>query len=371
MLIVTALYLLFVYLIFHKFKLLPWNGVSKVIVLILGVIILAGFLVGLQGLTPASTQAVISGFVTEIAPQVSGRVIEVPAEPNVELDPGTVLYRIDPLPYQYRVDQLTAQLVDTEASVAQLKESYDAARAQTEATSAQLELTTLRLDQAETLAATGAGSVFEVEQYQSQQEQLTAQLDANRANEQAAYAALTSSVGDTQSRVAGVLAQLESAQYDLENTEVKAPGLGLVTMFVLRPGMQASPSRSIATFVYTDEIFIVGYFAQKALRAVKVGDSAKISFPAVPGRLFETEVMRIGTAVGEGQYLASGQLAMTSEQRTTRIYPILLSIPEEFPLELRKVGLSADATIYTENAGVVGIVATILQWVGTSLDLVI
>ena len=230
---------------------------------------------------------------------------------------------------------------------------------------------TLRLDQAETLAATGAGSVFEVEQYQSQQEQLTAQLEANRANEQAAYAALTSSVGDTQSRVAGVLAQLESAQYDLENTEVKAPGLGLVTMFVLRPGMQASPSRSIATFVYTDEIFIVGYFAQKALRAVKVGDSAKVSFPAVPGKLFETEVMRIGTAVGEGQYLASGQLAMTSEQRTTRIYPILLSIPEEFPPELRKVGLSASATIYTENAGVVGIVATILQWISTSLDLVI
>ena len=371
MLIVSVLYLLLVYLIFHKFKLLPWNGVSKLIVLIVGVIILAGFLVGLQGLTPASTQAVISGFVTEIAPQVSGRVIEVPVEPNVELDPGTVLYQIDPLPYQYRVDQLKAQLADTEASVAQLKDSYDAARAQTAATQAQLELTTLRLGQQQELVEVGAGSRFELEQYESQLEQLNAQLDANRANEQAAYSALTSTVGDTQSRVAGVLAQLESAQYDLQNTEVKAPGLGLVTMFVLRPGMQASPSRSIATFVYTDQLFIVGYFAQKALRAVKVGDSVKISFPAVPGRLFETEVKRIGTAVGEGQYLASGQLAMTSEQRTTRIYPIIVAIPEEFPLELRKVGLSASATIYTENAGVVGIVATILQWVGTSLDLVI
>ena len=371
MVIVSVLYLLAVYLIFHKFKLLPWNTVSKAISLVLGVIILSLFLVGLQGLTPSSTQAVVTGYVTEIAPQVSGRVVEVPAEPNVELDPGTVLYRIDPLPYRYRVDQLTAQLADTEASVAQLKESYDAARAQTEATSAQLELTTLRLSQAETLAATGAGSTFEVEQYQSQQEQLTAQLQANRANEQAAYAALTSSVGDTQSRVAGVLAQLESAQYDLQNTEVKAPGQGLVTIFVLRPGMQASPSRSIATFVYTDKLFVSGLFAQKALRAVQVGDKVKVSFPAVPGKLFETEVAGIGSAVGEGQFAASGQLARTSEQRTTRLYPILMSVPEDFPYELRKVGLSANATIYTENAGVVGIVATILQWVGTSLDLVI
>ena len=371
MVIVSVLYLLCVYLIFHKFKLLPWNAVSKAIVLILGVIILSGFLVGLQGLTPSSTQALISGYVTEIAPQVSGRVVEAPAEPNVELEPGTLLYRIDPLPYQYRVDQLTAQLADTEASVAQLKDSYDAARAQTAATRAQLELTTLRLGQAETLAATGAGSTFEVEQYQSQQQQLEAQLEANRANEQAAYAALTSSVGDTQSRVAGVLAQLESAQYDLENTEVKAPGQGVVTIFVLRPGMQASPSRSIATFIYTDRLLLVGLFAQKALRAVEVGDRVKVSFPAVPGKLFETEVTSIGTGVGEGQFVASGQLARTSEQRTTRVYPIMMSIPEEFPPELRKVGLSANATIYTENAGVVGIVATILQWVGTSLDLVI
>lgn len=371
MVIVSILYLLCVYLIFHKFKLLPWNAVSKTISLVLGVIILSGFLVGLQGVTPSSTQAVITGHVTEIAPQVSGRVVEVPVEPNVELDPGTVLYRIDPLPYQYRVDQLKAQLADTEAAVAQLKESYDAARAQTAATRAQLELTTLRLGQQQQLVAVGAGSRFELEQYESQEEQLTSQLEANKANEQAAYVALTSSVGDTQSRVAGVLAQLESAQYDLENTEVKAPGPGLVTILVLRPGMQASPSRSIATFVYTDRIFISGLFAQKALRAVKVGDTVKVSFPAVPGRLFEAEVARIGSAVGEGQFVASGQLAKTSEQRTTRVYPVLVSIPEEFPPELRKVGLSASATIYTEKAGVVGIVATILQWVETSLDLVI
>lgn len=370
MVIITVLYLLCVYLIFHKYKLLPWNKVSKGISLLLGVIILSGFLVGLQGLTPASTQAVLSGYVTEIAPQVSGRVVEVPAEPNVEMDPGTVIYRIDPVPYQLRVDQLSAQLADTEASVAQLKESYDAARAQTAATQAQLDLTSLRLTQQQELVAAGAGSRFELEQYESQIEQLDAQLDANKANEQAAYAALTSSVGDTQSRVAGVLAQLESAQYDLANTEVKAPGRGLVTILVLQPGMQASPSRSVATFVYTDQLRIVGLFAQKALQSVKVGDKVLVSFPALPGRLFETEVLAIGSAVGEGQFMASGQLARTDEQRTTRIYPVNISLPAEFPQELRKVGLSANATIYTEGAGVVGIVATILQWVGTSLDLI-
>lgn len=369
MVIITTLYLLFVYLIFHKFKLLPWNKASKLICLVIGVIILSAFLVGLQGLTPSSTQAMITGPVTEIAPAVSGKVIEVPAEPNVELDPGTILYRLDPVPYQYRVDQLEAQLADTESGVAQLKETYDAARSQTAATLAQLELTQLRLGQAETLAATGAGSQFEVEQYQSQEEQLTSQLEANRANEQAAYLNLTSSVGDTQSRVAQVLAQLESAQFDLANTVIRTPGPGIVTQLVLRPGMQASPSRAIATFVYTDQMIVTGLFQQKALQAVQVGDKAKMNFPALPGQVFEGEVMSIPAAVGEGQFIA-GQLGRTSEQRMTRLYPVLMSIPEEFPLELRKVGIAASVTIHTENAGVVGIVANILQWVGTSLDAV-
>jgi hypothetical protein len=35
------------------------------------------------------------------------------------------------------------------------------------------------------------------------------------------------------------------------------------------------------------------------------------------------------------------------------------------------VGLAASVTIHTEGAGVVGIVAVVLQWVGTSLDAIL
>jgi hypothetical protein len=69
MLIITALYLALVFLLFFKFKVLPWNKLSQGLVVLIGVIILTGFLVGLQGLTPASVQAAITGRVVEIAPQ--------------------------------------------------------------------------------------------------------------------------------------------------------------------------------------------------------------------------------------------------------------------------------------------------------------
>ena len=68
MVIISLLYGLLVYLLCFKFEIVPWNKVTQYLVVLIGVIILSGFLVGLQGLTPSSTQAVITGRLAEIAP---------------------------------------------------------------------------------------------------------------------------------------------------------------------------------------------------------------------------------------------------------------------------------------------------------------
>jgi multidrug resistance efflux pump len=110
MLIITGLYLALVYLLFFKFRVLPWNKVSQGLVVLIGTIILTGFLVGLQGLTPSSVQATITGRIVEIAPLVSGRVTEVPVEANTPLEEGDVLFKIDPFLYEARIDELEASL---------------------------------------------------------------------------------------------------------------------------------------------------------------------------------------------------------------------------------------------------------------------
>ena len=371
MVIMTTLYLIVVWLIFFKFKVLPFNTFWKAVVFVLGVTIVNVFLVGLGTLTPSSDQAVVSGYITEIAPQVSGRVVSVPVRPEAPLEPGDTLFQIDPLPYQYRVDQLTAALVQTEAAVAQLKESYDAARANVGTIEEQLALTRLRVSQQQRLVVTGAGNRQTLEQYESNEAQQVEQLRAARANQNSAYLALTAEVGDEQAQVAQVLAQLESAQYDLAQTTVRAPGGGVVTMLALRPGMLATSQRTVATFVYTDTLFVAALFPQKALENIEPGQTAKINFAALPGRIYEGTVVGPPIAIGEAQFFASGQLHWTQEWRTTRQYPVIITLPADFPEELRRLGLAASVRIHTDQAGVVGIVAMILQWIQTSLDYVI
>ena len=104
---------------------------------------------------------------------------------------------------------------------------------------------------------------------------------------------------------------------------------------------------------------------------MKLGDKALVNFPALPGQVFEAQVIGIPGAIGNAQMLASGQLPSVQQFTMTRLYPVFISLPEDFPDELRKIGLAASVTIHTEGAGVVGIVAIVLQWVNTSLDAII
>jgi multidrug resistance efflux pump len=293
MVIITTLYLMLVYLLFFKFKLLPWNKISQGLTVLVGVVILSAFLVGLQGLTPSSVQGAITGRIVEIAPQVSGRVITVEAEPNNRVDAGAVLFSIDPVSFESRVDELEARL-----ALAQL-------RLQSESEVKQLE------------------------------------------------------------------ASLVGARFDLDNTVVRAPATGIVPRVFLQPGMRVSPLKSVLTFVDTDKLAIGAQFQQKALINVKLGDKALVNFPALPGQVFETTVIDIPGAIGNAQMLASGQLHSIEQFNMTRLYPVFIAVPDDFPDELRKVGLAASVTIHTEGAGVVGIVAIVLQWVNTSMDAIL
>jgi multidrug resistance efflux pump len=235
----------------------------------------------------------------------------VPVEPNAPLETGDVLFTIDPVIYEARVQELEAGLA----------------------------LAKLRLQQFTELAEASAGSEFQLQQTEAEVKQLAARL--------------------------------AMAEDDLQNTIVRAPAQGLVPRLFLQPGMQVGPTRSVITFVDTSQLVIAAQIQQKSLQNIRAGDKALVNFPALPGEVFEAHVIAVPNAIGEAQVLASGQLPVLDQARMTRLYPVYVSLPEDFPEELRKAGLAASVTIHTEGAGVVGIVAVVLQWVNTSLDAII
>ena len=114
--LILGLYAFFVWLIFFKFKWLPWNTTSMVIVITIPVVALTMMILLLNVFAPSSADVRVIKPVVNVVPQVGGRVLEVPVEPNRLVKKGEVLFKIDPTPYELAVKGLEAQLANAEAT---------------------------------------------------------------------------------------------------------------------------------------------------------------------------------------------------------------------------------------------------------------
>src|SRR5262245_11492954 len=103
--LLLAIYSFFVWLIFIKFKWLPWNTTSQVTVVVIPIVALTTLILCLNVFAPSTADVRVIKYVVQIVPQVRGRVTEVPVEGNNVVKKGDVLFRIDPTPYELEVDR--------------------------------------------------------------------------------------------------------------------------------------------------------------------------------------------------------------------------------------------------------------------------
>ena len=259
---------------------------------------------------PFTTNARIYFAVTPVFPSVRGRVIEVPVQTNVPLKEGDVLFRVDPKPYQYVVDQKKALLAEAEQNVGQLKASLDQASAGTEKANAQFELAQQNYDRQAELFQKRVIAQATLDTYTRNLETARQSLTGAKAEEERARLAYSSNIDGVNTTVARLRSELADAQWDLDQTVTRAPAAGFVTQVSLRPGMYVGPAafRSVMVFVNTDprDQEFTAAFQQNSLQRVKAGDEAEAAFDAVPGRVFKGKVRYVLDAIAAGQLQPTG-----------------------------------------------------------------
>ena len=313
--LILAVYSFFVWLIFIKFKWLPWNTVSQVTVVIIPIVGLTALILLLNVYAPSSSDVRVIKYVVQIVPQVRGQVTEVPVEGNQPVKKGDVLFKIDPTPFQIQVDTLSASLAATEGSVKQLNEQLRAAQGKTETDRAKLELQRMRVTQNRDLVSNGAGDKFTLEQAESNVKQLQAQLNADVAAEAQVRARLGATVGDDQAEVAQIKSQLANAKWELSQTVFTAPADGTVINLQLRPGQMATALGMLPVMTFVeDEYQVLALFNQNELHEVQPGDEAEIALETYPGRIIKAKVNSIVWAQGQGQIPMSSTIPLTGFQ---------------------------------------------------------
>ena len=362
--IILCLYAFAMWAVFSKFKLVRWGWLSGTISVLIGVFILATFMALFNYLTP-SGRITVTGRVVEVAPNVSGEVIAIPVKSNVTVKTGEVLFQIDPAPFQYKVSQLRASLAAAQQQTKVLKSNYEQATASVAGLEAQQKYNAKRLRDIQKLYAEGANTEFKEEDNQVQYETVTAQLNAARATQESAKLTLDSEIGGVNTSVAQIQAQLDNATWELTQTSVRAPADGYVTIVTMTVGDRATQSRSVMSFVVEKEITIVGLFSQNGFQTIKVGAAVDIVFDNAPGRIYHAKITSIPKGVGQGQVAVSGTLARTTALGGTTAFPAEISVPDEMSRDSLRLGMSGSATVFAANAGVIGLLASILVWVSS------
>src|SRR6185369_16164670 len=120
-LILLGIYSYIIWLIFFKFKWLPWNFVSQVIVVTIPIVGLTLTILLLNIVAPSSHDVRVVNYVVPINPPVRGLVIEVPIEPNRPIKKGDVLFKIDPVPYQIAVKVGESNILSLQSKLALAK----------------------------------------------------------------------------------------------------------------------------------------------------------------------------------------------------------------------------------------------------------
>src|ERR1700753_2585673 len=93
-------------------------GILVSLVALIGVLVTGALVTRRIEERPRTDDAYLQADLVHMAPDVSGRIVELDVRDNQKVHRGQVLFRIDPEPYRLRVDQARATVLGLEATLA-------------------------------------------------------------------------------------------------------------------------------------------------------------------------------------------------------------------------------------------------------------
>ena len=261
-------------------------------------IVLFGWTLVADRLTPYTSDASVRAFVVRIVPEVSGKVVEVAVHNDQIVRTGDLLYRIDPTPFGLAVERAKAKLAAAGQAVGASTAAVDAAQAEL------VEQVAKRNNVREQ-----AGRVFELVRLGvypvARSDQARSLLDSAEAEVQQAQASLEQArqalgpQGSDNPQIREALAALEQARLDLTNTTLRSPGDGLVTNLQLSIGQFAAAGQPSLTFLDARLIWLNAFLRENSLENIRPGARAEIVLDVLPGRVLPARVNSLGWGVGE------------------------------------------------------------------------
>ena len=308
---------------------------------------------------PRTDDASVRANFIEIAPEVSGRLAQLPVKDNAYVKQGELLFVIDPRDYEYALQQalsdqenLEQRIIDTKRKIAAQNSAVEAAsaavhnsttairtagsgvalakatvlRAQASASAAEAQLkyaindlhriepllqkqyvTVDQVDQANTAVRIARGSyeaaVAALSEAQAQETQavLRQQEADDAASESRAKLGQSIHVIDTldilESQRPGLAARVDRARLDLERCRVVTPFDAYVTNMNISEGAYARPGTPMFTLIDTRKWWVVANYREAKVKSIRIGSHVDVYLMGHPEKRFTGLVESIGYGV--------------------------------------------------------------------------
>jgi membrane fusion protein, multidrug efflux system len=301
-----------------------------------------------------------------VSPDVSGRIESVHVKAHEFVRPGTLLFRIDPEPFQIALEQANARLTNARQEIIVLRHLYKQKLANLERVRADVNYYEQQFERQRELNSKRIASRANFD---------TAERELRTARDQVAI--LGQELAQVRAKLAGdpdidverhasvreAMAAVRKAQLELDRTEVRTSVNGIVTNFDLQKGEFVKAGDVAFSIVGTDDVWVQANYRETELTHVRVGQAATIRIDAYPDRVWTAVVDSISPATGAEFALLPPQNATGNWVKVVQRVGVHLrfkDVKAEPPL---RAGMSALVEIDTRHKRKLGGFANaIVEW---------
>jgi multidrug efflux system membrane fusion protein len=339
-----------------------WSGPAVAGALTAAALGLAVYVVYRVDKAPRTDDAYAYADIINVAPEVSGRIVDLRVTDNQAVHQGDVLFCLDPRPYQEALAKAKASLatldqeiVLTRRVVNAQKFAADAAASNVARARALASQATETRERMEPLLPEGFVAAEQLDQARTAERSAVVQLETAQLDARRAVGGLTG-VDALVARREVLKAEIEMARLNLEYTTVKAPCDGRVVSLKTSAGQFAGAGHPVFTLVNTTHWYVVANFRETELAQIRPGSAAQVYLLSRPGQSYQGQVESVGYGVfpDDGGADVAGLPHVPRNINWVRVnqrFPVRILIARPDPSQFR-LGASAVATITGPGARV-------------------
>ncbi len=328
-----------------------WPRLILMFVVPLAVVIGGGWWYLTSGRYVSTDDAYGQADVLNVAPSIAGHVVEVDVHDNQYVKAGQVLFRIDDSIYLANRDRAKAALRSARLQVETMRATYRERQSELQTAQDTLNYSQREYNRQAGLLATHTVSQSQFDQARHAFDVAKSQVSSAQEQVAAALAGLGGNADiptNQHPMVEQAQAQLDLAEIDIDNTVVRAPENGTVTLVNKLPlGTYLTPAMPTFALVGTDNVWVEANYKETDLTHMKVGQKATVDIDAYPDITFDAHVQSLSPGTGSEFSVLPAQNATGNWVKVVQRLPVRLVIDNPDPNRPLRAGMSVNVTVDT------------------------